>query len=298
MPKTDAEENAVAGTTSSLVDDYFRFMVREYKICETCGHKWQKDVPAHELQVQIGGTTRGIKRCLKDTFSKETNVECNCANKDKCDGKRVTKSMKLISRLVLFGYHYKKSYVSASSHYEYSFQQSPRLFLLPLIRFEVVEERSDSGMTEQEAVLFNRVDQNLEPRIIRRQRKIESKVTMEESINIQPHLVGTESSDLSSRYKLRGVLHHTGTTPTSGHYITFSERVSDSTEGPGTREQWFEFDDKVGREKSVDYVVGKEDNDMKKNCYLALYERVSDGEIEDASRILGGMKTTVEEEEV
>jgi len=173
------------------------------------------------------------------------------------------------------------------------FQQSPPLLLLPLIRFEVVEERSDNGMTQQEAVLFNQVDQNFQPRIVRRQRKIESKVTMEESINIQPHLVGSESS-LSSRYKLRGVLHHTGTTSTSGHYVTYSKRMIDDDEGlGGTREQWFEFDDKVGREKSVDYVVGKEDNDMKKNCYLALYERVSnsiDGEVEDASHILGGMR--------
>jgi len=102
MPMTDAEGKAVAGTTSSLVDDYFRFKVREYMECETCAHKWQNDLPAHELQVQIGGTTRGIKRCLKDTFSKEKNVECNCAYKDKCDGKRVTKTVKLVSRSVLF----------------------------------------------------------------------------------------------------------------------------------------------------------------------------------------------------
>ena len=117
MPMTDAEGKAVAGTISSLVDDYFRFKVREYKDCETCGHKWQKDVPAHELQVQIGGTTRarGIKRCLKDTFSKEKNVECNCACKDKCDGTRVTKTVKLVSRSVCLWYHY-MSYVSSSSH--------------------------------------------------------------------------------------------------------------------------------------------------------------------------------------
>ena len=175
------------------------------------------------------------------------------------------------------------------------FQQSPPLLLLPLIRFEVVEERSDSGMTQQEAVLLNQVDQNFQPRIVRRQRKIESKVTMEESINIQPHLVGSESS-LSSRYMLRGVLHHTGTSPTSGHYVTYSKRMVEDDEGPGTREQWFEFDDKVGRKKSVDYVVGKEDNDMKKNCYLALYERMSDStdeDVEDASRILGGVEEEV-----
>jgi len=117
---------------------------------------------------------------------------------------------------------------------------------------------------------------------------------MEESINIEPYLALADES--SSTYKLCGVTHHTGTTPTSGHYVTYSKRMVEDDEGPGTREQWFEFDDKVGRKKSVDYVVGKEDNDMKKNCYLALYERVSDstdGDVDNASRILGGMKAEV-----
>jgi len=59
-------------------------------------------------------------------------------------------------------------YISSQSHISSS-NKSPKLLLLLIKRFEVVEERSDSGMTEQEAVLFNQVDQNLEPRIIRRQ---------------------------------------------------------------------------------------------------------------------------------
>ena len=105
-PKTDTEDNAVAGTTSNLVDDYFRFEIREDKNCETCKYKWHKEDPSNELQVQIGNPRRqnvwNMERCLNFTFSKEKNVICNCARGADCSGKTVTKTVKMVSRLVWF----------------------------------------------------------------------------------------------------------------------------------------------------------------------------------------------------
>jgi len=105
-PKTDTEGNDVAGTTSSLVDDYFRFEIREDKKCETCKHEWYKEDPSNELQVQIGSPRRRIvwklERCLKETFNKEKNIECNCASGTNCSGKTITKTVKMVSRLVWF----------------------------------------------------------------------------------------------------------------------------------------------------------------------------------------------------
>ena len=103
-PKIDAEENPVAGTASSLIDDYFCFMMREYKKCETCRYEWYTEEPANELQVQLGNPRRPnvwtMERCLKETFNKEKNVECNCASGTNCSGKTVTKTVKIVSRLV------------------------------------------------------------------------------------------------------------------------------------------------------------------------------------------------------
>jgi len=81
-----------------------------------------------------------------------------------------------------------------------------------------------------------------------------------------------------SMYRLRGVVHHVGSTAYSGHYTTCAKS---SIRGEN-EEQWVFFDDRVGAKKSMNYVTGYERN--QRNCYMALYE-------------LGEAKTTVEAED-
>ncbi len=82
-------------------------------------------------------------------------------------------------------------------------------------------------------------------------------------------------------YRLCGVVHHIGNTASSGHYTSCAKRrlanASESIFSAGgirdqklADEQWFFFDDRVGRKKSFDYVVDTEEN--QRNCYMALYE--------------------------
>lgn len=82
-------------------------------------------------------------------------------------------------------------------------------------------------------------------------------------------------------YRLCGVVHHIGNTASSGHYTSCAKRkltvASDDSKAAGgisdekvAKEEWVFFDDRVGRKKSLDYVVDTEKN--QRNCYLALYE--------------------------
>ena len=114
-----------------------------------------------------------------------------------------------------------------------------------------------------------------------------------------------DDNNVSSKFNLRGVMHHTGNTLLSGHYIADSKRlIKDGEESDSTEiEQWIEYNDRIGRKNSIKDVT--DSLAKKKSCYIALYSRdditndeevqsekrsgSTDGDVENASRILGGI---------
>ena len=93
---------------------------------------------------------------------------------------------------------------------------------------------------------------------------------------VDPYLANDVKSDddnnVSSKFNLRGVMHHTGNTLISGHYIADSKRlIKDGEESDSTEiEQWIEYNDRIGRKNSKDVTDSLA---KKKSCYIALYSR-------------------------
>ena len=103
---------------------------------------------------------------------------------------------------------------------------------------------------------------------------------------VDPYLADDVKSDddnnVSSKFNLRGVMHHTGDTLISGHYIADSKRlIKDGEESDSTEiEQWIEYNDHIGRKNSIKDVT--DTNDKKKSCYIALYSR---DDLENAEKV-------------
>ena len=103
------------------------------------------------------------------------------------------------------------------------------------------------------------------------------KILLEETLSISPY--GDNSNqNLPWKYHLRGVVHHIGNSPFSGHYTSCAKRIVKGTEGDSSdtanaqdnEEQWVLFNDRVGRQVSASYVL--EDEENQRNCYMAIYE--------------------------
>ena len=104
------------------------------------------------------------------------------------------------------------------------------------------------------------------------------KILLEETLSISQY--GDNSNQiLPWKYHLRGVVHHIGDTAFSGHYTSCVKRIVKDTQGDSSNttnpqdneEEWVRFDDQVGTQTSVRYVLENESNQQ--NCYMALYER-------------------------
>ena len=106
----------------------------------------------------------------------------------------------------------------------------------------------------------------------------QAKILLEKTLSISPY-GGNSNQILPWKYHLRGVVHHIGDTAFSGHYTSCSKRIlkdtqgdsSDTTNAQDNEEEWVRFDDQVGTQTSVRYVLENESNQQ--NCYMALYER-------------------------
>ena len=105
----------------------------------------------------------------------------------------------------------------------------------------------------------------------------QAKILLEETLSISPYY-SRNNQDLLRNYHLRGVVHHIGNSPFSGHYTSCAKRIvkdtqgdsSDSTDAQDNEEQWVLFDDGLGTRRPASYVFENERN--QRNCYLALYE--------------------------
>ena len=106
---------------------------------------------------------------------------------------------------------------------------------------------------------------------------IQAKIPLRDSLSIYPFVGDKVGESPPSMYRLRGVVHHVGSTAFSGHYTTCAKRTisgkkSDASCPQDNNEQWVFFDDRVGVEKSMNYVIGNEKD--QRSCYMALYDLV------------------------
>jgi len=240
-------------------DEHFRLNVRVRLKCDSCGYSRSKDEMYRHLSVDVGEDSEldkcTVQRSLARFFQPERR-ELKC---EKCgSGRTATQTMEITSRPKALLLHFKRFIVT----------QEPKINTS-------VGEKSDGK--EGEAAPPPRMEMVL--------RKNKVKIPLEELLSINPY-VGEEGEGPPGEYHLRGVVHHVGSTASSGHYTTCARRPLPRDRSGGDEkgsggdatanaprdegDQWAFFDDRVGAKKDVDYVVGCERN--QRNCYMALYE--------------------------
>jgi len=249
------ESSAKLTTTNNAAlptDDFFHLKVRVCLECNSCGYSRSKDELYRHLSIEVGNDNENdvwtVEQGLKQFFhSEKRDVKC-----EKCDdGKTATQTIEIIS--------------------------CPKALLLHFKRFIVTQElkpgngkydKESDGKSENKAAFEMVLKKN------------KAKILLEESLSITP-FIGDKVKSPEGLYRLCGVVHHIGNTASSGHYTSCAKRklavASDDSKAAGgisdekvAEEEWVFFDDRVGRKKSLDYVVDTEKN--QRNCYLALYE--------------------------
>jgi len=243
-------------------DKYFHLNVRVCLECDSCGYSRSKEEMYRHLSVDVGEDSEleqsTVERSLTQFFQPEKR-ELKC---EKCElGKTATQTMEIIS--------------------------CPNALLLHFKRFIVTQEMKGGpnasgngldGKENKKVVPPRRMEMVL--------RKNKAKIPLEESLSIIP-FIGKKEHGPSGKYCLRGVVHHVGSTASSGHYTTCAKRalLPDQQEDNGDKqmnskhindtskdneEHWVFFDDRVGLKKDVEYVTHNESNE--RNCYMALYQ--------------------------
>jgi len=164
-----------------------------------------------------------VERCLGKFFEPEDR-EIKC---EKCEeGIEATQTLRVLSR--------------------------PRVLLLHLKRFRVVETRT-GGTDEMEI----RVQKNKVP------------VELNDKLSLDTFLSpkDTTPSNLSSMYSLRSIVHHIGNKADSGHYTAdvLREKMVDGE----TTNQWVSYDDSMATETTLPDIRRKQSN--KETAYMLLY---------------------------
>ena len=97
-------------------------------------------------------------------------------------------------------------------------------------------------------------------------RKNKARIPVADSLALAEYAPKTpgQAAVPTGRYSLRGLIHHKGSSPTSGHYTACARRPR-----AGSEEDWIFFDDRNGFRRDLSYV----DNETNQsNVYMALYE--------------------------
>ena len=91
-----------------------------------------------------------------------------------------------------------------------------------------------------------------------------SRVEIPEYLSLKPYFTRTESQH-EVKYELKSVVHHIGSTASSGHYTAHSVRHRGGQESA----QWILFDDGIVTETKLDDVLSSQRSQQ--SAYMLLY---------------------------
>ena len=140
---------------------------------------------------------------------------------------------------------------------------SPRAVLLHFKRFIVTQEVKTR--------IHARPDDPPEMEMVLRKNK--ARIPAPDSLALAEYAPKTPDGGRAAvptgRYGLRGLVHHVGSTASSGHYTACARRPRAGSGAGPVEEDWIFFDDRSGFRRDLSYV----DNERnQRNMYMALYE--------------------------
>lgn len=140
----------------------------------------------------------------------------------------------------------------------------PKALILHLKRF-VVRERPRISASHNRKVQESNVeapqDQVVPPPVEMIIAKNKDQVVVAESFDLNAFV--PKPMETSRKYKLSGMVHHHGSTPSSGHYTADAVRVD------GHERQWVSFDDGSAWPADINKVLKSPHN--QRNAYMLLY---------------------------
>mmetsp|Transcript_29327 Transcript_29327/g.44387 ORF Transcript_29327/g.44387 Transcript_29327/m.44387 type:complete len:763 (-) Transcript_29327:238-2526(-) len=229
---------------SVITDDFFRTDVEVCLKCNTCGYERTMGEMYRHLSIEVdrhqscededGRHLWKVEDGLKRFFL-PTQLEAKC---EKCKkGTSITRENKIASR--------------------------PRAFILQLKRFVVkekiqirrsngVQQSNDSGDEKPPAPIEMIISKNKDP------------VLIPESFDLRDMAEFNASLQVDSVYKLKGVIHHHGGTPSSGHYT--ADVIRTNSEG---KSEWVSFDDGHAHPSNLSKLLKNPKN--RRTSYLLLY---------------------------
>ena len=144
--------------------------------------------------------------------------------------------------------------------------RSPKAVLLHFKRFIVTQEVKTR--------IHARPDDPPEMEMVLRKNK--ARIPTLESLDLAEYAAGGPSlpdraAVPTGSYGLRGLVHHVGSTASSGHYTACARRprAGSGAGHGGVEEDWIFFDDRNGSRRDMSYVDSERNQ---RNMYMALYE--------------------------
>ena len=140
----------------------------------------------------------------------------------------------------------------------------PKALILQLKRFMVKEKpriiRSSIGIPEKSEE--NKEDAEVEVPVVEMIiSKNKDQVVVTESFDLGRYI--PQQREPYGKYKLSGIVHHHGSTPSSGHY------TADAVRGDGDEKQWVSFDDGTAYPANINKILKSPHS--QRTAYLLLY---------------------------
>lgn len=228
LNQKEDEKEAKEDSSSKLLptDKYFHLNVKVCLTCDNCGYSRSKEEMYRHLSIDVADNTKN-KDSQKWTIDKGLQKFFQPETLDiRCEKCKEGQSATQNMEITSF----------------------PKVLLLHLKRFIISEKYSENDKSTHSPTSQLTFRKNKEPVIFGKTLRLD------------------QLCPSAKDYQLRGVVHHIGSSASSGHYTTDALR-SDSSK----KENWITFDDCITKTTSLSQVLNNERSQQ--NSYMIMYQQ-------------------------